>query len=213
MNDSAAALVAHARTSVCGSAGDGNGSVTEPVVVALGLARAELTRRLQALKSDDWPRPTPCTEWNTRELVSHVVGVQFRVARLLRGGSREDYVATREDDWLASDHLAAWDAAVSEFDSALRTLGSLDSTVDYRVPISARDAVRLAAFDTTVHAWDLSRAIGFDEVLGEEIAGFALEAFQALVQGSALAALFVPPKGEPPTDASPQERLLLMAGR
>ena len=191
---------------------EGNAAVTEPVV-ALDLARAELTRRLQALNSDDWPRPTPCTEWNTRQLVNHIVGVQFRVARLLRGGSKEEYVATREDDWLGSDHLAAWDTGVSEVDSALDALGSLDGTVDYRIPMAARDVVRLLVFDTTVHAWDISRAIGFDEVLGEEIAAFALDAFQALAQDPALAPFFATPKKSPPSDASAQERLLFIAGR
>ena len=187
--------------------------MTEPVVAALRLARDELTRRLDALQAADWPKATPCTEWNTRQLVNHVVGVQFRVARLLRGGSKEAYIASRGDDWLGADHVAAWRAAVADFDTALHSLDSLDTGVDYRVPLSAREAIRLTAFDTTVHSWDISRAIGFDDELGEEIARFSLEALDTFIQEPTLAAHFAPPMGEPPTEASAQQRLLHLAGR
>ena len=188
-------------------------TMTEPVIEALSLARRELGRRLDAVGPDDWTKPTPCTEWDTRQLVNHVVGVQFRAARLLAGGSKEEYIATREDDWLGTDHVASWSRAVAEFDESLRALDSLDVSVDYRVPIPARDAVRLTAFDSAVHSWDISRAIGYDEQLAPPVARFALEALQTFIQIPAFAGFFASPKTQPPPDASDQERLLHLAGR
>jgi uncharacterized protein (TIGR03086 family) len=187
--------------------------VHEPVLDALAQARRELGRRLPALRPDDWPRPTPCTEWNTRQLVNHVVGVQFRVARLLAGGSKEVYVATREDDWLGRDHLAAWARAVTEFDASLAVLHSFDVGVDYRVPLTAREAIRLTAFDTAVHSWDISRAIGFDEDLDPQLTAFALEALEFFLSLPGLAAFFAAPQNDPPAEASDQTRLLHLAGR
>lgn len=186
---------------------------SEPVIVALDDARGELLRRLSALTHRDWQNSTPCTDWNTRQLVNHVIGVQFRVARLLAGGTQEVYVATREDDWLGRDHLTAWTQAVAELDSAIEALESLDVAVDYRVPVSARGLLRLTVLDTAVHSWDISRAIGFEEGLGDDVARFALLTMEEFIQEPALAALFSPPAGEPPAAASDQELLLYLAGR
>lgn len=74
----------------------GDKGMTEPAVDALGIARSELTPRLNAIATSDWEKATPCTEWNVRQLVNHVVGLHHRVARLVRGGSRDEYIANCE---------------------------------------------------------------------------------------------------------------------
>jgi uncharacterized protein (TIGR03086 family) len=187
--------------------------MSNSVVAELAQARDELGRRLQVLGPDDWPRPTPCTEWDTRQLVNHIVGVHFRMARLLAGGSTEVYVRTREDDWLGADHLAAWRNAAKDFDDALAALDDLGVIVAYRVPIAARDAVRLTTVETAVHCWDISRAIGFDEQLAAPVTRSAVEALETFITMPALAAFYASATSEPPADASDLQRLLHLAGR
>jgi uncharacterized protein (TIGR03083 family) len=114
-------------------------AMTEPAVQALGLARSELLKRLEAIAASDWENATPCSAWNLRQLVNHVVGVHHRIARLVCGGSVEEYVATREDDWIGVDHLAAWHGGVRALDTAIDATQSLDISVAYRVPMSARN--------------------------------------------------------------------------
>jgi uncharacterized protein (TIGR03086 family) len=185
----------------------------EPAVEALGLARSELTRRLTAIAESDWEKSTPCTEWNVQQLVNHVVGLQARVARLVRGGSLDDYVATREDDWIGNDHIGAWHAGVRALDEAVTMVGSLDFPVAYRLPLSARDAIGLTAFDTAVHAWDVSRAIGYDEHLDGGLVEFALGFMEWIRSEPVLEALFGPPESHRPEGASAQDLLLHLAGR
>jgi uncharacterized protein (TIGR03086 family) len=146
-------------------------------------------------------------------LVNHVVGVHHRIARLVCGGSRDEYVATREDDWLGVDHIAAWHDGVRALDAAIITAGSLNTTVAYRIPMSLRDVIGLTAFDTAVHTWDVARAIGFDEQLDHGLVRFAL-GFTDLVRGEPLLeALFDHPRRHRPHGASAQDRLLQLAGR
>jgi uncharacterized protein (TIGR03086 family) len=187
--------------------------MTEQAVEALGLARSELTRRLNAIATSDWEKATPCTEWTVRQLVNHVVGLHHRVARLVCGGSRDDYVATREDDWIGIDHTAAWHAGVRALDEAITNARSLDSPVAYRIPMSARDVIGLTAFDIAVHTWDVSRAIGFDEELADGLVEFALGFMDWIRTQPLLEALFDSPKGHLPEGASAQARLLQLAGR
>jgi uncharacterized protein (TIGR03086 family) len=187
--------------------------MTEPAVQALGVARSELLRRLDAIAARDWKDATPCSEWNLQQLVNHVVGLHHRVARLVRGGSREEYIATREDDWIGTDHIAAWHAGVRALDEAINKARSLDIPVAYRVPMSARKVIGLTAFDTAVHTWDVSRAIGFDEQLDAGLVEFALDLMNWIRSEPRLSAYFPPPKGQLPSGASSQARLLHLAGR
>jgi uncharacterized protein (TIGR03086 family) len=187
--------------------------MTERAVEALGLARSELTRRLNAITASDWEKATPCSEWNVHQLVNHVGGLQHRVARLLCGGSLDEYVAAREDDWIGTDHIAAWHQGARALDQAIDDAPSLDIPVAYRVPVSARDVIGLTAFDIAVHTWDVSRAIGFDERLGDALVKFALRFMEWIRSEPLLEALFGAPKEHLPDGASAQVRLLRMAGR
>ncbi|MEB4212012.1 TIGR03086 family metal-binding protein [Mycobacterium sp. 94-17] len=187
--------------------------MTETAVDALGIARSELTPRLNAIATTDWDKATPCTEWNVRQLVNHVVGLHHRIAGLVSGGSRGEYIATREDDWIGSDHIAAWHEGIRALDEAINSAQSLDITVAYRVPLSARDAVGLTAFDTAVHTWDVSRAIGVGEQIDDGLADFALDFIRFLHSQPELATLFPFTEREPPEGATVQVRLLQLAGR
>src|SRR5260370_8001843 len=60
---------------------------TPPAGPAGLLARAlDATGDLVAgVRDDQWDAPTPCTGWNVRDLVNHVVGGNLAFASLLRG--------------------------------------------------------------------------------------------------------------------------------
>jgi uncharacterized protein (TIGR03086 family) len=187
--------------------------MTEPAVEALSLARSELTPRLNAIAPSDWEKATPCTEWNVQQLVNHVVGLQHRAARLVCGGSRDEYIATREDDWIGNDHIAAWHEGIRALDEAIINTRSLDVLVAYRIPVSARDIIGLAAFDTAIHTWDVSRAVGFDERLDGALVEYALGFMEWIRSEPLLGALFGSPLSHLPEGAPAQARLLNRAGR
>jgi uncharacterized protein (TIGR03086 family) len=187
--------------------------MAEPVIDALGIGRSELTQRLNAITTADWDKATPCTEWNVRELVNHVVGLQHRVAHLVRGGSRDQYIATREHDWIGIDHIAAWHEGIRALDEAINDANSLELAVAYRIPLSARRVIGLTAFDIAVHTWDVSRAIGFDERLDDALVEFALGFMDWIRSEPLLEALFDSTNSEASQGATGQARLLQLAGR
>ena len=50
-------------------------------------ALAELGSRVDLVEDRQWSDPTPCTEWDVRTLVSHVVDEARRAPYLLSGGT------------------------------------------------------------------------------------------------------------------------------
>ncbi|HVE26207.1 MAG TPA: maleylpyruvate isomerase N-terminal domain-containing protein, partial [Sporichthya sp.] len=62
---------------------------------ALDRADAGFDVRVRQVGDADWTLPTPCAEWNVYRLVNHVVIGGGRYARLVRGGTRDDFIAER----------------------------------------------------------------------------------------------------------------------
>jgi uncharacterized protein (TIGR03086 family) len=126
---------------------------------ALGLAG----RLVAGVKPDQWELPTPCTEWNVRQLVDHLVSGHQLVARVLRGEPFEQAVAAVRsvDDRLGDDAAAAYDAGAREVLAGFTAPGVLGRVV--RVPfgtVPGAVARHLRIVECLVHGWDLATALG-----------------------------------------------------
>jgi uncharacterized protein (TIGR03086 family) len=98
-----------------------------------------------------WERPTPCSEWDARAIVEHVIG--FHDFLLLRPmGVRANRPRT--------DPTARWDATRTAVFAALDPPGALDQATDLPGGGQSTPRTMLAALttDVLVHTWDLARA-------------------------------------------------------
>ncbi|MGE5291991.1 MAG: TIGR03086 family metal-binding protein [Micromonosporaceae bacterium] len=161
--------------------------MAEGIIDALAIARAEFERRLTAITDDDWGRPTPCTQWNVRQLVNHIVSHEYRYADNLAANNSEYYVASRDDDFLGGDPHGSWPRGVALLDEAIAGLDSLDTTISFLLPLPARDVLLVRVFEAAVHTWDVSRAIGFDERIDERLATLTCPLLERLIQVPAIA--------------------------
>ena len=175
-------------------------------------ANAAFLQRLGLVGPDDWQRPTPCSEWDVRALVNHVVGGNRRYTMLLRGASVASVDRTRTVDHLGADPRAAFTTTAGELAAVFREDGALDRIAHH--PIGDRtgaDLLAMRVLDVTVHAWDLARALGADEALDPDAVEFAL-AHAEVIEAGRDHGSFATPNGRP-TGSSPQARLLHLAGR
>lgn len=163
--------------------------------------------------SGDWDRPTPCTEWDVRDLVRHLVGEQLWTSPLL-GGESVDEVGDRfAGDPLGDDPVAAWDAAAHAARAAVSEAGALERTVHLsRGPTPARDYVEEMTFDLLVHGWDLARGLGRDDTMDSEAVAHVLARWEPRAGDMAGSGLFAEAV-DVPADADPQTRLLALTGR
>jgi uncharacterized protein (TIGR03086 family) len=176
-------------------------------------ALAEFGQRVHAVRTDQWGCPTPCKDWEVRNLVNHLVSEQLWVPPLLAGkriGDLGDGFAA--GDVLGSDPVAAWDAAAAAAGAAFAEAGALERTVHLSyADRPAEEYAREMVFDLVVHSWDLARGISVDDTVDPAL----VEAVYAHIEPDtdlAASGLFDEPVPVP-ADSDEQTKLIAFTGR
>ena len=157
-------------------------------------ALTEFDTRVALIGEDQWESPTPCTDWDVRALVAHLVDECRWVPYLLDGGSPADAGERFAADPLGDDPKADWRSASTAAREAFGRDGALDHTVAVSYgEISARDYLWQLTTDVTVHSWDLARGIGADEQLDHELVRRVHSEAEKDAETLASSGLFDPP--------------------
>ena len=126
--------------------------------------------RLDAVDDSQWTLPTPCTEWDVRTLVNHVVGEELWTVPLVDGATIEDIGDRFDGDLLGDDPGAVGRAAATEAAAAVDRRVPEGGTVQLSfgvVPIE--EYVHQLSADHLVHSWDLAVATDQDPSLDLEL--------------------------------------------
>jgi uncharacterized protein (TIGR03086 family) len=172
------------------------------------------TVRVKQIEPDQWTKPTPCTEWDVRTLVNHVVGEQLWMAPLFHGATVAEVGDRFDGDLLGEDPVATAVRAADQARATVDQPGALERTVNLSFgETPAEEYVRQLLADHLVHAWDLSVAIGVDRLLDpgavHECAVWFADREEAYRTGGATG-----PRVVPDDPAAPeQDRLIAAFGR
>lgn len=185
-------------------------------------ASAGFEQRLVSVRPDQWDQPTPCSEWNVRQLVNHMTQGNFNYVRLAQGATAAEFLRNRDLDALGSDPLGAFRRSVRDCAEIYARPGVLEHEIDYPAGrVSAGQILAVRTTDSVIHTWDLARAIGADERLDDELVAWIDENLVEIYAGmpemptstETTHKFFAAPHGELDTDASTQDRLLHLFGR
>lgn len=177
-------------------------------------------RRFAALVAgvgpDQWDSGTPCSEWDVRTLVHHLLYEQRWVPSLLDGLTIEE-VGDRFEGDLMGDDASAWPgllaSSIEEAHAAVGQPRALDRTVHLSFgDVPGQEYVTELVTDLAIHSWDLARATGQDDALDPGTVAVLLpwaEANADLVTGSGLFG----PRIDVGPDAPDDVRLLGLLGR
>jgi|GEM_PF-907976 len=164
--------------------------------------------RVRQVPPDQWAAPTPCDDWDVRELVNHVTVEDLWAPHLIAGRTMDEVGDVFDGDQLGEDPVAAWaDAvraardAVSEPDVVARTVH-----LSYGEESAAQYLMQLFT-DHLVHAWDLAQATGGDTRLPDDLVE-ACASWFAEVEAMYREAGVIGPAASAPADADAQTRLL-----
>lgn len=168
---------------------------------------ARFGRLVDGVPAGAWENPTPCSEWDTRELVRHVVDSQALFLGLIGRSAPEG-------PSVDVDPAGAWSASSAAVQSALDDPAVASEEFDGFFGRTRFDVAvdRFVCLDLVVHGWDLARATGQDE----EIPAEDLDHVRAVIPtfGEALHAPGVcGPPVEVADHADDQTRLLAQLGR
>ena len=174
---------------------------------------SEFTERVRQVRPDQWGNPTPCTDWDVRTLVNHIV-TEDRWTVPMFGGATIAEVGDRFDgDLLGADPIGSADDAAKQAEATVAEPGALDRTVHLSFgDTPAEEYVWQLLADHLVHAWDLAAAIGADRGLPDDVVRGCAAWFtdrEPLYRGSGAIGAAV----EVPEDASDQDRLIAAFGR
>ncbi len=186
------------------------------LLAALDPAAESFGRRLHAAPDSAYANPTPCTEWDVRALVQHVVGGNHMSVALLDGATAEESIAAiRESTARITDLRAAFDESVAAQRQAFHRPGALDGTVHHVVgDIPARMLLGFRVSDMLIHSWDLARGLGVDDTLDPEVLEVVWGFAQPLAEGMRGSGRFGEgASGSLGADAPLQARVLDVHGR
>ena len=184
------------------------------ILAALDLAHREFEEALRRVGDDQWALPTPCTEWNVRQVANHVVAAGDYFMALLQGASKEDALERlAAPDVLLPDPVSAFVAQRPELRAAFRAPGALE-LIGHHVIADMTGAQLLhgCVAETTVHTWDITHATSNDQQLDPELAEVALATFEQL-SPIFVANGFAAPSVEISATAPVQARLVALSGR
>ena len=116
-----------------------------------------------------WHEGTPCSQWDVRTLVHHLLYEQRWVPPLLEGLTVEQVGDQFEGDLMGED-ASAWPgllaSSIEQAHAAVARSGALDRTVHLSFgDTSGQEYVLQLTADLAIHAWDLARATGQDDTL------------------------------------------------
>lgn len=192
------------------------------------IATAATRGLVEQVRPDQLEASTPCTDFDVRELLGHLLFVFDRVDVM---GQGRDPMTTPEITPPADD---AWVPAFAEAAHRVQATWSRPGVLDIPVALpwaqgTAGEMLLGYLNELTVHTWDLATAIGVPVAWDDDVVAAAqgaiasmlppegrLAMFEAMQAGAPPEARFSPPfaeRVEVPADAGPIDRLVAYNGR
>jgi uncharacterized protein (TIGR03086 family) len=156
--------------------------------------------------------PTPCAQWNLRDLLEHLSDSLAALQEAVEVGR------VAGGPLPASGGTAGDAVAVLVRDRAVRLLGAWANagpTTEIRIadePVSAPLIAGAGAIEVTVHGWDVSQACGHPRPIPGELADELLDLSLLFVRDRDRPGRFAPPIAVP-VGAPAGDRLLAFLGR
>ena len=179
----------------------------------LDTAHSVLRDAVSAVRTDQWDRPTPCTEWTVAQVLQHAVGDQQAYGAVLGQGDFPAYDPFSPTGDLEADAPDLLDPALTAARLAFSRVDHERADVPVPLPqgrLAAPVAVGACALDAAVHAWDIAVATGqpspVDAAMAERLHAVAIEIVEPL-RGFAYAAAL------PGDEGDAVDRLLRYLGR
>jgi uncharacterized protein (TIGR03086 family) len=151
-------------------------STVDPDLATLATVTSVLSTSLARIEDEHWQLPTPCDDWNLRELVDHVTGGNWFTVAILNGESADHALSETKHRFEHASPTAteAIRAATLQLD-AFQEPRVLERKSDHVAgEIRGREILRLRLHDLIVHVWDIGSSLSTTEQLPDGLAQWGI---------------------------------------
>jgi uncharacterized protein (TIGR03086 family) len=156
--------------------------------------------------------PTPCTEFDVRALLNHMIGGNYRFVKIARGEPGEPAPST--GDFVHDDALAAYRESAAAVSMAWSDEAVLTKTV--HLPFGdfpGAFALGIHTVEAIVHGWDLAKATGQPTELDPDLHAVAWANSKDIDESFRGPGRPFGPAVVAPADASDTDKLMAWLGR
>jgi uncharacterized protein (TIGR03086 family) len=176
-------------------------------------AMAFTQRIIEQVPQDRWHEPSPCAEWDARQVANHIIGENLWAGELFQGKTVAEVGGALDGDLTGDDPAATYRRSVQLARQAVETPGAMEATCHLSFgDHSGADYASQLFMDTLIHGWDIARATGQEIRIDPELVAPCLPIAEELTRRFRAAGVF----GESlpvAADADPQTKLLALVGR
>lgn len=167
---------------------------------------------VKEVRQEHLSNKTPCTEWDLRALLNHMVNELLWIPEMLDGKTIADVGDKFDGDLLGDDPVAAWKAAA---DAARQAIEATDPTTLVHLSYGDHPAERYIAevgADILIHGWDVGQAIQCSQIFETDVAQAVYDQLAPHIQEYRDAGVIAEPINVS-DNADIQTRLLAICGR
>src|SRR4051812_41473578 len=185
-------------------------------LAALDASTEPLLDLVSRIQPEQWHAPTPCTDWDVRTLVGHLIATMDGYMGLLHGKDPAyllDLMA-QQNAAGGDDPQGAFRTAVAATHTAFAQPGALARPVRHMIgDISGEDLLALRITENVIHGCDLATAIGVDVTFHPDVVELVYERLAPLAALLPIPGFFDAPTTPLPDNATRLQQVLHMIGR
>lgn len=167
---------------------------------------------MQYVTTDKLSNPTPCTEWDLKALLNHMVYELLWIPDILEGKTVKEVGDKYDGDVLGDDLAGAWRRAAELAETAVKLADEAKIVHLSYADKPAGDYIIEVGGDIFIHSWDADQAMQCTLLLDPEVAQTIYDSLLPRKEELHKSGLFAPPK-EVADDATIQVKLLALTGR
>ncbi len=129
----------------------------------------EASTCVKRVDADQMQNETPCSEWDLKALLNHMVYELSWLPDLLAGKTVKEVGDKYEGDLVGNDPQAAWKSAADKASEAVKNAKPDDKVHLSYGDVTADHYIREVGGDILIHGWDVGQAINCSMTFSDKV--------------------------------------------
>lgn len=162
----------------------------------------------------DYKNSTPCSKWDVRDLLNHIVSELAWMPELAVGKTVAEVGDKYDGDLIGNEPHKCWEQASQKAQVAVSEPGYPTRTIHLSYGDKTGEYyLREMTIDQTIHAWDLAQGLGLRLEISQDLAEFCYDHLKPQAEAWRQSGEFGPLLLKVDENMSALEKILTLSGR